>query len=366
MSPLEVIIQAEIRQKGSMAFARFMELALYHPEWGYYAKVGSEEKVGKGGDFVTSVSVGSLFGRLLAYQFVRWWEQKARPCPFYILEFGGLNGQLAYDILSALEHDFPHCNGKINYILFEPLPNLAAAQKNKLSGFSCVQWVRSMDEMESFQGIVLGNELLDAFPFHRLEHIDDQNKKYSKWVECCVDIKEDSLIWTRQPCSPSLSSGLPADAKGKVEVCLNAISWLEQISSVFKHGYFLFFDYGWTDEEYFQVERPEGTLRGYSNHRQVDHILKHPGDQDITAHVRWSPFISKAAQLGFQVDEFIQQSRWLTHLVLQNDLEFLPHEARQFNTLTHPDMMGTIYRTLVLKKKQEGTGKGGRSLVNIS
>jgi len=128
------------------------------------------------------------------------------------------------------------------------------------------------------------------------------------------------------------------------------------VSQVLQQGWILLLDYGWTDEEYFQVERPHGTLRGYRAHRAVEDVLAEPGEQDITAHVRWTPFMEEAAAAGLRTEEFIQQGRWLGRILVEAKLKLDPFGMRQFNTLTHPDMMGAPFRVLVLGKGQGAPG----------
>jgi len=350
MHPLESIIHAEIRERGPMTFARFMELALYHPEWGYYCKEQAASNIGRAGDFFTSVSVGPLFGRLLARQFAEWWKSMDRPDPFHIVECGGLNGQLAHDILTALQQDFPACWDATDYFLVEPLPRLEQVQRKSPASQHRMNRVDSISKLRGINGVIFGNELLDAFPVHRVEilhSVQDDNE----WVEWCVREEKNNLIWSSKSSPVPLISGLPQNFSGMVEVCPQALKWLEDAAHILHHGYILLLDYGWTDEEYFQAPRPQGTVRGYRDHRLVENILADPGEQDLTAHVRWTPLMEEAKRLGLEVNEFIQQNRWLIRIMVERRMELTPKEVRQFNTLTHPEMMGTPFRALVLKSR---------------
>ncbi len=344
MSPLESFIHEEIRARGPMTLARFMELALYHPEWGYYASPQATGKVGRKGDFFTSVSVGPLFGRLLARQFFDWWNDMGKPTPFHIVEAGGLDGRLAHDILQSLQQEFNECFQATRYVLVEPLPNLDVAQRDTLKSFPAVSWIQTLNELKPIEGIIFGNELLDAFPVHLLESSGN-----AAWNECRIALENNSLTWTRSPCPASLSAPLPSHAQGRTEVSPQATEWIEAAAKILKRGRILLVDYGLTDEEYFEIARPEGTLRGYRQHRLVENILAHPGEQDITAHVRWTPLLERAKKLNLQTEDFIQQSRWLTRIMAQNQIQLTPQEIRQFQTLTHPEMMGSPFRVLVFR-----------------
>src|SRR5437867_9869186 len=114
---LEQIIREEIAKQGPIPFTRFMELALYCPECGFYEK--EEDNIGRGGDFYTSVSVGPLFGELLAFQFARWIEETKLPSA-QLLEAGGHDGQLAADILNGLGLVHPRVLEKLEYWILEP------------------------------------------------------------------------------------------------------------------------------------------------------------------------------------------------------------------------------------------------------
>jgi SAM-dependent MidA family methyltransferase len=335
-----------------MPFARFMELALYHPEWGYYSRVDAPERVGKAGDFFTSVSVGPLFGRLLAIQFTRWWNRAKRPAFFHLVECGGLDGQLARDILSTLRTISPDCFEASRYYLVEPLPRLAERQRKTLLTFPSVKWMTSLDAQSDeaplrngIEGVIFGNELLDAFPVHRLEKVGD------RWMECCVALEGDALTCTHQPAPASWTETLPPKANGQAEYSPRAIAWLRDAASILHRGRILLLDYGWTDEEYFQVERPRGTVRAFRRHRTAEDELAQPGEQDLTSHVRWTPLIEEAGRLGLGVEEFIQQGRWLTRILAEEPFDMTPAEIHQFQTLTHPEMMGAPFRALVLKKE---------------
>jgi len=380
---LKTLIEEEITAKGAMTFARFMELALYHPEHGYYAREDISQNIGKKGDFFTSVSVGGLFGKLLANQFHAWWMEMGKPKSFQIVECGGFDGTLACDILSAFQQNFPECFRSVQYVLVEPLTCLAGKQKTNLSSFANVIWKTDMKDVGSVEGIIFGNELLDAFPVHVLEN------QSGEWMEMRVVVKPPEsnpsqfchpepaegspssdeqrflsreigigmtsqknpgieFTWTEQSCLRSLSNGLPSTYRGRLEICPMTTEWLRTVSALLKRGKILLIDYGYTDEEYFEVARPEGTLRGYRDHRLVEDVLLDPGEQDITAHVRWSMLIRVAEESGLKVEEFIQQSRWLTRILVRGKMELPPAEIRQFQSLTHPEILGEPFRVLVL------------------
>jgi SAM-dependent MidA family methyltransferase len=363
-STLKNLIREEILGQGPISFSRFMELALYHSEFGYYARGEALRNIGKKGDFFTSVSVGNLFGKLIAHEFCLWWNQMGKPENFNIVECGGFDGRLALDILSALQEEFPDCFKSVQYYLIEPLPHLAEEQKKNLGALKNVHWKSSLNEMDSMEGIIFGNELLDAFPVHVLEN------QSGEWEELFVksDVAavydhrseengdhrpplQNKFIWEKMPASHELKQNLPSNYRGRIEVCPAASDWIQIAASKLRKGKILLIDYGYTDEEYFQVSRLEGTLRGYRNHQPVKDVLENPGEQDLTYHVRWTPLIEKGKSAGLEVNEFIQQSRWLTGILAREKMELKSSEVRQFQTLAHPEVLGAPFRVLVFDRK---------------
>ena len=140
-----------------------MEQALYHPEHGYYGSGQCE--IGRRGDYFTSVSVGPLFGMLMAGQFAEIWEKLGEPHEFVIVEQGAHHGEFATDVLEALRDMHPRFFAVVRYRIVEPFPILRQRQQGVLRAFvEKMEWVASLEEMESFCGVHFSNELLDAMP----------------------------------------------------------------------------------------------------------------------------------------------------------------------------------------------------------
>src|SRR3954468_14766104 len=156
-------VRAAIRQDGPVTFDWFMEQALYHPELGYYSS--GRGRIGRRGDYFTNVSVGPLFGRMLAAQFAEMWEAMGRPGDFTIVEQGGHNGDFARDVLGTLRERQPALFATVRYGMVEPFPALEAQQKEAVRDFSGqVTWWKSLDAMPGFCGVHFSNELLDSMP----------------------------------------------------------------------------------------------------------------------------------------------------------------------------------------------------------
>jgi SAM-dependent MidA family methyltransferase len=371
-------ITQEIKRKGAIPLARFMELALYCPECGYYEK--EKDKVGRRGDFFTSVSVGSLFGELLAFQFAQWLEAdggktecpKSNQSKVKIVEAGAHDGQLASDILQWLSERRGDLFERVEYWIVEPSARRRDWQREKLAIFGeVVNWVSEISGLEknlqSSPAIFFSNELLDAMPLHRLRW-DAKEKKWSEWG---VALDAGRFVWSRIPHANihgsrftfqgidlgKLSDVLPDGFT--IEISPAAENWWEQAAKILKNGRLLAIDYGLTTEEFFTPDRKDGTLRAYRGHQLSRDVLANPGEQDITAHVNFSAIQAVGDEAGLRTDLFISQAKFLTSIAEQAwkhaDLfgEWNAARTRQFQTLTHPEHLGRPFRVLV-QSRQSG------------
>jgi SAM-dependent MidA family methyltransferase len=363
LSPLHQIISDEIHKTGAISFARFMELALYCPVYGYYEKEG--DKVGRSGDFFTSVSVGNLFGELLAFQFAAWLEeidQCARPASLHIAEAGAHDGQLAADILGWLAVNRPTLMRKLEYWILEPSEKRREWQQRTLQPFAgCVRWSHDVSDLEpeTIAGVVFGNELLDAMPVHRFVW----DGSTGEWFEWGVALKGDVFVWTRLPaptCSDvphvpePLLDLLPDGFTAELPVV--AINWWRRAAERLRRGWLVALDYGFTEEELFLPERSEGTLRTYKRHQSSRDVLAVPGEQDITAHVNFSAIRRTGEAADLRTVEFVPQEVFLTRIVERATRtpvglgQWTPERARQLQTLVHPQHLGAAFRVLVQSK----------------
>ena len=194
MSKLREIIRREIEDCGAIPFARFMELSLYCPEFGYYERLANTP--GKGGDFYTSVSVGSLFGELLAFQFAGWVEKTGLD-RFQLLEAGSADGRLAADILNWFKSRQPHLLERMEYWILEPSLARSEWQKKNLEPLAApVRWFDSWDKLPTggVRGVIFSNELLDAMPAHRI----GWNAQIRNWFEWGVGFEAENFVWIRR------------------------------------------------------------------------------------------------------------------------------------------------------------------------
>jgi SAM-dependent MidA family methyltransferase len=403
------IIAGEIADEGAIPFARFMELALYCPIYGYYER--ERDNIGRRGDYYTSVSVGSLFGELLAFQFAEWLAESQvssakRPVPgaqgeagagteiVRIVEAGAHGGRLARDILVWMRQHRPAIFQGLEYWIVEPSEQRWGWQQEALAEFAAkLHWVKQLPELlsvpassparrcslPSVRGIIFSNELLDAMPAHRL----GWDAKERMWYEWGVTSEGGRFVWTRMPAhSPkskvtSLQPGVnspPGRAESSIgswhlaishelldvlpdgftiEICPAAEQWWREAASVLDCGRLVTLDYGLTTDELFAPERKEGTARGYSHHQSSRDVLAHPGEQDITAHVNFTGIQATGESAGLTTDAFLTQTQFLTGIAAQvwkggaSFAEWTPERTRQFQTLTHPEHLGRSFRVLV-------------------
>ncbi len=347
MTPLASELRARIAQRGPIPFREFMEAALYHPQHGYYSS--GRAAIGRRGDFFTNVSVGPLFGRLLARKFAEIWEQLGEPAQWKIVEQGAHRGEFARDALGGLREFAPRTFAAVKYVIVEPVEVLRTAQISTLAGLP-VTWVASLEKLEPFIGVHFSNELLDAFPVHLVAWRD------GKWVERYVESAGEEFAFVDGPLSdPRLdgksgSYGTHATHHFTTEVNLAALDWLSTLSQKLVRGYVLAIDYGYPREQYF--ERPAGTLSAYAAHQREPNPLARPGEIDLTAHVEFTSLIEHAERIGFRVREFTDQHHFMVAL---SRLHFTneappPAELRAFKTLMHPALLGQAFKVLRLEK----------------
>jgi len=350
LETLAAVIRAEISARGPMTFRRFMELALYHEAFGYYAS--GRARIGRGGDFFTNVSVGPLFGRLLARQFAEMWGILGAPGNFTIVEQGAHRGDLAADVLGGLQGMFPDCFEAARYLIVEPFEKLAAWQRERLGNFGeKVQWARTIAEVRTEAGVHFSNELLDAFPVHLVTWTGDE------WRERMVGFSGDSFAFTDGP----RTSGELGDACRRMpgplppgyvtEVNPSLRNWTAEIAASIQRGFVLAIDYGFSREEYCAPWRSSGTLSAYAAHRREPDPLARPGELDLTAHVEFDSLIDAATSAGFRTAGFTDQHHFMVGM---GALHFADGanstERRAFQTLMHPEMMGRAFKAIAFSK----------------
>lgn len=352
------VIREEIMFHKAISFERFMAAALYCPETGYYER--QKDNVGRAGDFITSVSTGSLFGELLAFQFAEWLDNVPAGSLPRLIEAGAHDGKLAADILTWLQRHRPKMFDRMEFGIIEPSATRQAWQRQTLQTFAPkVTWYHGLNDLkqqvEKFSGVLYSNELLDAFPVRRLGW-DAAGKK---WFEWGVKLDGDKFSWAHLPLGeiPSLLN-LPDELLRllpdgyTMELSPAAETWWREAAGTLAAGKLVAVDYGFTDAEVFSPARTRGTLRAYHRHRVSDDLLANPGEQDLTAHVNFSAIQRAGEAAGLKSEAFLPQPRFLTRILERAlkqgavaDLD--AKRTRQFQTLTHPEHLGRAFSVIV-------------------
>lgn len=360
MSKPELVaaIREEIAARGAIPFARFMELALYHPQYGYYTSPG--EKIGWKGDYYTSSSVHPVFGELLGRQLIQM-VSALEEREVTLVEVGAGKGTLCYDILNFIQREAPEFFSRLRYVIVEGSRFLKEKQIAWLSPLFPKQ-LRWEEEIPSdLIGVVLSNELLDAFPVHRLRVASDSIQ------EMYVDWKDDRFA---EILSPPSSSELPAylnrldlhfDRPAELEINLRALEWIRRAARALRRGYVITIDYGYPAESLYSARRPKGTLLCYYQHTANDDPYLHVGEQDITAHVDFTSVAKAGEEEGLSLIGFTDQTHFLMGLGIAQRMEGPSAkmnespEARQeflaMKQLMAPEKMGKIFKILIQGKK---------------
>lgn len=318
-----------------ISFAEFMELALYHPEQGYYAT--NHANIGAGGDFFTSPHLGRDFGELLAEQFVDMWQQMGCPDPFTLVEMGAGQGLLVQDIVRYLHrHQFEMFEA-LHYIIIERSPALRAEQQQRFAkltqSWGRLSW-QAWDEIPSgsIVGCCFSNELVDAFPVHQvckhsgeLQEIyvtvnsTDQEAKPTtenyQFIEQVGDLSTPQLREYFDWVGVDLFTDYYPDGY-RTEVNLAALDWLATVADRLQRGYVLTIDYGYRADRYYSPVRSQGTLQCYYQHAHHSDPYAYVGRQDITAHADFTALERKGEDCGLTTIGFTQQGLFLLALGL--------------------------------------------------
>ncbi len=334
-----------------------MELALYHPEHGYYAS--RERRSGREGDFYTSVDVGPLFGELLAVQIARMADAFDRE--FDLVEAAAGNARLTRDVLDALQRDAPAVYERVRVRLVERSASARSGQLATLGPHGPRLFSADAGLPPSFDGILFANELLDAFPVHVVVMRDEGAR------ELFVDVEGDRLIEREGAISiaavlQELQAGPPLEAGLRTEINLAAREWIFDAASRLTRGFILLLDYGDRATALRSAGRPEGTLRAFARHRVTGRWLDSPGEQDLTSHVDFTALERWAKDAGLEPMGRSDQTRFLISLgaierMQRAEAELPPILALRrrlaLKTLLVPGGMGSTHSAVILGKNVE-------------
>src|SRR5947207_5140252 len=362
-----------------------MELALYHPDFGYYAR--SDRRSGRAGDFFTSVDAGPLFGELLARQLEEMAALLIADCgvriaecdaesptasfrianSFDLVEAGAADGRLSADILRAARADAPAFYQSIRLHLVERSPAARAAQPATL-GDEADRLIASSPELpESFEGALITNELIDALPVHQVLMAEDGLRE----VYVAAGPERLTLV-EGPPSTPALAEylsriGVDLRRGWRVEINLCACEWVRQAARRLRRGFIILIDYGHEARELYSGSHSSGTLTTFHRHQSAGPEsaapawLQLPGEQDMTAHVDFTSLRAAAEGEGLQTLGFLDQTYFLLGLLPREfgNQESIPNARsirnaqsaiRNLKTLILPGGLGSTHKVMIFGK----------------
>lgn len=346
-----------IQREGPITFHDWMQVALYDPVDGYYRR-SDLERWGRAGDYRTSPERSELFAATFARYFTKLYEEPGRPRDWTIVECGAGDGRFAEGVLRSLPDQFSP-----RYVVCDSSLDALQRARARLREFAGrVEFWSETDWPQIEQGIVFSNELLDAFPVHRLVMTNDE------LLEMYVGVGETGFEWTTgRLSSPRLAefcreNSVQLNEGQIVEVNPGIDDWLREVVSKLANGFVVTVDYGAEAEDLYDPKtRPKGTLRAFSRHGFVDDVLAAPGEYDITASVNWTQVKRVGEKLGMKVVEFASQDKFLLSAglldVLEQRLAKLDSEAAKLGLTTGaremilPGGMAASFQVLVHQVK---------------
>jgi SAM-dependent MidA family methyltransferase len=361
-------LREHIKREGPITFREWMRTALFDPVAGYYCKTG-QTIWGREGDYRTSPERSDLFAATFARYFARLYHVLGDPQSLSIFEMGGGAGHFAVGVLQTLQMYFPRVYAATRYVFDEISgPARTAARKRLISFLDRVEFA-GLDDREVDPGIVFSNELLDAFPVHRVCLIEGELCEY--YVTLGSDEQFEWL--TGPPSTFKVAEYLKKHdiclREGQVvEVNLEIELWLANVAAKLRRGYLITVDYGGDAAElYSSGERRQGTLRGFHRHAFVENLLAAPGEHDLTSTINWPALRTTGESCGLTTVEFCRQDKFLIDAGLLDQLTVQSRdisEAERISLSTAaremilPNGMAASFQVLVQEKVSDRVAFG--------
>jgi SAM-dependent MidA family methyltransferase len=323
-------LRARIEREGHITFRAFMEATLYHPKFGYYNTSAGATR--RGGDFVTSPEVHPVFGALVGRTLLEMWQLMGSPECFAVVEQGGGTGSLARDVLRWAREREPSFAASVRYTLVERSASMRAAQERALSELGLrdgsVAWVDELPEV--IEGVVLSNELVDAFPVHRVVREGDELR------EVCVALSGEQFVDEMRTLStPRLRKyfealGVVPGEGCYAEVNLDAVDWMRDLAARLTRGYVLTFDYGYEAPELYAPWRRDGTLACFYRQSASSDPYQRIGKQDMTSSVDFTTLKHAGEGAGLVTMAMADQSSFLVRLGIGEGVRAAAGEMEEY------------------------------------
>ncbi|MDO8955151.1 MAG: SAM-dependent methyltransferase [Gammaproteobacteria bacterium] len=352
-------LRQRIKAQGPMRFSDYMHRVLYTPGLGYYS--AGSAKIGAAGDFITAPEISSTFARCLARQCQQVLQALSQPI---IMELGAGLGSLAADLLLTLEQ----CDSlPLEYWILEPSAELAQRQFQLLQArcphlINRVKWLDSLPKQD-FNGIILGNEVIDALAIARFMI------KNTQIVELGVDFNGERFEWAELSASnPALITKVTAIQKATgdfpegycSEINLYLNEWLKSVTEHLHQGVAIWIDYGYPRDSYYHASRSAGTLMNYYRHHAHSDPFLYPGLQDITAHVDFTALAEAGLDSGLELSGYISQGMFLINCGVGELLQAVDDitEQTRIKKLISPQHMGESFKVMALSRNMDLTLMG--------
>lgn len=352
----DALIRQQIELHGPMTFAEFMEIALYHPQFGYYHR--SKPQRGRGGDYYTSLQVSKLFPEVFTDAILAMKETLGTDM-FSLVEVGSGSGEFLHGVLTELTKR----NQLRGFQVWSVEKSQSAREilRPMLTRFPKTRVISSMDEIDwmgSLEGVLFSNEFFDALSFHRLKF------NGTAWEEIFISLDGETLAETTGPLSKnvaplvSILNEFVAEPGQEVELRTQVKSVYDTWREWFLRGYLLTVDYGQPRSLLIDPSRPQGTWRCYYQHKLSTKALEHIGDQDITAHVDFTQLVEEGKKNEFEALHFSSQGLFLTHVGQTRIEKYLTSGTEEekkttaavVQQLLHPSAMGEKFWVLLQGK----------------
>ena len=347
----QFIVNEIIAADGWISFGRYMEAVLYAPGLGYYT--AGARKFGSAGDFVTAPEMTGLFGQALAMQLQ---EIMRRSAP-RILEVGAGSGRLAADLLLALEH--LNCLPE-QYQILDISTELRQRQQETIAAAAphllhLVEWLDRLPD--TFSGVVLANELLDALPAEIVAWREGGifNRGVTVDAEGCFTWSERSATGALLAAAAEIGEQCQLPPGFESEISMAARAWTTEWANRLACGALLLIDYGFPRREFYHQQRGRGTLMCHYRHLAHPDPFYLPGLQDVTVHVDFTAIIAAADSAGLGLLGYTSQGQFLLNCGILNRLAELPNESLDYiraagavNKLLMPHEMGELFKVIAI------------------
>ncbi len=290
-----------LKEKKSIPVDKYIDIALYDKQFGYYSK---KNPFGKNGDYITSPLVSVLFSEMISIWCVAFWEHLGKPKKILVVELGPGDGSLCKNLLNNFI-SFKNFYKCLEIKLLEKSGGLLKIQKNKIKSKK-VQWIKDIDNLKTGPIIFLGNEFFDALPIKQI--YKKKNMFFEKFISLSKNKKKIKFIYKKaeKKLIKKIKKFNLINSGNTIEYPANGIKYLNKISKKIKkyNGALLTFDYGYTEE------KNKNTLQSVKNHKYYN-ILKKPGTADITHHVNYKLFTKILKKNNLDIEKIITQSEFL-------------------------------------------------------